>query len=269
MTLRRLNRIEYRNTIRDLLGVDFDTDKEFPPDDIGYGFDNIGDVLSFSPLLAEKYMAAGEKIVAAAVPTVAKVMPVKELPPKSLPKDNKATQQQLIDFRNISPYFAYTKGGKLDYAFRSIRLAITALWWRSEVRGSFDFDPSRLQLAFKLDGQEKMKEEHVWINMKTFRYEFAGQLQPGQEHQFELEGTPLPPAKDACRTKNAEAQRYLQKISVRLEGPLDRKDWPYGAKLSTHLLPGRAARRRRGTPEIRPRGAGSLRPQGLPPSRRR
>ncbi len=70
--MRRLNRVEYRNTIRDLLGVDFDTDKEFPPDDIGYGFDNIGDVLSFSPLLAEKYMAAGQKIVATAVPTVAK-----------------------------------------------------------------------------------------------------------------------------------------------------------------------------------------------------
>src|SRR6266704_1757733 len=69
VTLRRLNRVEYRNTIRDLLGVDFDTDREFPPDDIGYGFDNIGDVLSFSPLLAEKYMAAADKIVTIAVST--------------------------------------------------------------------------------------------------------------------------------------------------------------------------------------------------------
>ena len=83
VTLHRLNRIEYRNTIRDLLGVDYDTSKEFPPDDIGYGFDNIGDVLSFSPLLAEKYMAAAEKIVTAAVPTIAKKIAVKDIPLKS------------------------------------------------------------------------------------------------------------------------------------------------------------------------------------------
>ena len=58
VTVRRLNRVEYRNTIRDLMGVDFDTDSEFPPDDTGHGFDNIGDVLTLSPLLLEKYIAA-------------------------------------------------------------------------------------------------------------------------------------------------------------------------------------------------------------------
>src|SRR5262245_41617119 len=68
VTVRRLNRIEYRNTIRDLLGVHFDTDAEFTPDDTGHGFDNIGDVLSMSPLLLEKYIAAARSIVAQAVP---------------------------------------------------------------------------------------------------------------------------------------------------------------------------------------------------------
>lgn len=58
VTLRRLNRIEYRNTVRDLTGIDFDTTNEFPPDDAGYGFDNIGDAMSISPLLMEKYFAA-------------------------------------------------------------------------------------------------------------------------------------------------------------------------------------------------------------------
>ena len=42
VTVRRLNRVEYRNTIRDLMGVDYDTSVEFPPDDSGHGFDNIG-----------------------------------------------------------------------------------------------------------------------------------------------------------------------------------------------------------------------------------
>src|SRR5262249_5372823 len=168
VTLRRLNRVEYRNTIRDLLGVDFDTDKEFPPDDIGYGFDNIGDVLSFSPLLAEKYMAAANKIVAASVPTVAKAMPFKELPggpPKST--------------------LSYTTGGKFAYSFRvekagDYQVAVEAL-----IRGSFEFDPSRVQLVFKVDGEEKRKEEHGWQNSKKVRFEFPGRWQPGEEHRFE------------------------------------------------------------------------------------
>jgi hypothetical protein len=66
VTLRRLNRAEYRNTIRDLVGIDFKPADDFPADDVGYGFDNIGDVLSLSPLLLEKYLAAAEKIAEAA-----------------------------------------------------------------------------------------------------------------------------------------------------------------------------------------------------------
>src|SRR5262245_31861933 len=51
VTIRRLNRAEYNNTIRDLLGVDIGPAEDFPSDDVGYGFDNIGDVLSFQPIL--------------------------------------------------------------------------------------------------------------------------------------------------------------------------------------------------------------------------
>jgi hypothetical protein len=64
---RRLNRFEYSNTIRDLLGVEFNAAADFPSDDIGYGFDNIGDVLSLPPLLMEKYVAASKKIVGEAI----------------------------------------------------------------------------------------------------------------------------------------------------------------------------------------------------------
>ena len=63
VTLRRLNRVEYNNTIRDLVGVNFQPADGFPADDVGYGFDNIGDVLSLSPLLLEKYVAAAGKIL--------------------------------------------------------------------------------------------------------------------------------------------------------------------------------------------------------------
>jgi mono/diheme cytochrome c family protein/PAS domain-containing protein len=62
VTIRRLNKVEYNNTIRDLLGIDIEPAKDFPSDDVGEGFDNIGDVLSLPPLLFEKYMTAAERI---------------------------------------------------------------------------------------------------------------------------------------------------------------------------------------------------------------
>ncbi len=62
VTARRLNRTEYNNTVRDLLGVTLRPADDFPEDDSGYGFDNIGDVLSLSPVLMEKYLASAEKI---------------------------------------------------------------------------------------------------------------------------------------------------------------------------------------------------------------
>lgn len=67
VTLRRLNRVEYNNTVRDLTGVSFRPADDFPSDDVGYGFDNIGDVLSISPLLMEKYLNAAGKITQAAI----------------------------------------------------------------------------------------------------------------------------------------------------------------------------------------------------------
>jgi hypothetical protein len=79
VTLRRLNRVEYRNTIRDLMGIDYNTLEEFPPDDTGYGFDTVGDVLTISPLLLEKYLQAAEAIVAEAVPAAARVVPAQTL----------------------------------------------------------------------------------------------------------------------------------------------------------------------------------------------
>ncbi len=67
VTLRRLNRLEYRNTIRDLFGIDDRSSDGFPSDDVGHGFDRIGDVLSMPPLLFEKYAAAAEHIADQAI----------------------------------------------------------------------------------------------------------------------------------------------------------------------------------------------------------
>ena len=62
VTARRLNRTEYNNTIKELLGVDTRPADDFPQDDAGYGFDNIADVLSLSPVLMEKYVTAADRV---------------------------------------------------------------------------------------------------------------------------------------------------------------------------------------------------------------
>ena len=65
--VRRLNRTEYVNAIRDLLAIDVDGRSLLPADDAAYGFDNIGDALTISPVLLERYMSAAEKISRLAV----------------------------------------------------------------------------------------------------------------------------------------------------------------------------------------------------------
>ena len=65
--LQRLNRAEYANAIRDLLGLDVDVSALLPPDNSGYGFDNVTDVLGVSPLLLESYLNAAMKITSLAI----------------------------------------------------------------------------------------------------------------------------------------------------------------------------------------------------------
>lgn len=62
VTIRRLNRVEYRYSVLDLLGIDYPTDERFPADDTGYGFDTIADVLTVPPTLMDKYFDAAAQI---------------------------------------------------------------------------------------------------------------------------------------------------------------------------------------------------------------
>jgi mono/diheme cytochrome c family protein len=78
VVLRRLNRQEYNNTIRDLIGLELDLAANFPPDDIGFGYDNIGSALTTSPMHLEKYLDAAEAALdgAIVVPDVEEFSPV-------------------------------------------------------------------------------------------------------------------------------------------------------------------------------------------------
>ncbi len=80
VTIRRSNRAEYNNTIRDLVGLDYRPAEDFPFDDVGYGFDNIGDVLSLPPILMEKYLAAAGTISERAIVRPSDRRPTDPLP---------------------------------------------------------------------------------------------------------------------------------------------------------------------------------------------
>lgn len=101
VTIRRLNRTEYENTIQDLYDVNFDVDEEFPPDDTGYGFDTIGDVLSLSPLLMEKYMTAADTIVDDVISGDGGRIPIRSREGKDLKQpENPKIDGAWLDFRH-------------------------------------------------------------------------------------------------------------------------------------------------------------------------
>ena len=118
VTLRRLNRNEYNNTIRDLFGIDIQPAADFPNDEVGYGFDNIGDVLSLSPILMEKYLEAAEEITAQAIETN-----IPPFPPEDHIRTKKwgtRSDDGAVRIENDS-YWGLWREGSIDirYPFRS------------------------------------------------------------------------------------------------------------------------------------------------------
>ncbi len=98
VTIRRLNRLEFNNTIRDLCFLEENFSADFPADDTGYGFDNIGDVLTFSPVHLERFLAVGEQIAAKAMPTTANAPDGTGLAMiEMLPKGRRDSQQRYFD----------------------------------------------------------------------------------------------------------------------------------------------------------------------------
>lgn len=87
VTVRRLNRSEYNNTIRDLTGLDLRLADSFPSDDVGSGFDNIGDVLSLPPILMEKYLEAAVQVADEVIKdpkTMTRVFPLQPSDPQNM-----------------------------------------------------------------------------------------------------------------------------------------------------------------------------------------
>ena len=78
VVLRRLNRVEYENTVRDLFAVDVRVKEMLPEDAIARGFDNVGAALNISPVLMERYLDAADAVITAALAPVHKLESKKE-----------------------------------------------------------------------------------------------------------------------------------------------------------------------------------------------
>lgn len=212
VTVRRLNRVEYRNTIRDLLGVDYDTTGEFPPDDSGHGFDNIGDVLTLSPLLFEKYLAAAAAIIDEAVPKVPKVAPHTTVPGGTFRPQGKEGREGVLSYYEPAT-LAATAEVPHEGRYRLV-LDITA----DERFVDGMNDANRALFLFRADGAELERREFARQDDKPFRFEFDREWAAGP-HTLEVEIQPLPPGEPQVRSLSIR----IEKATIR--GPMDERYW--------------------------------------------
>ena len=211
VTIRRLNRVEYQNTIRDLVGVDFDTSDEFPPDDTGYGFDNIGSVLTLSPMLLEKYMVAAEKIIGQAVPIVARVAPEQVIPGSQFRNgtDGGVNHFGPRSLSYYSPAFV-TNTFKAPHAGQ-YQLKVDLMVNEIFVNDVFDYNKCRL--IFRVDGKELLKKEFSWGGGQPYHFNYDQDWAAG-DHQLDFELQPLTPGLEQARTLS------LQITAVTVRGPM-------------------------------------------------
>jgi hypothetical protein len=214
VTIRRLNRVEYNNTIRDLVGVDFQPADDFPADDIGYGFDHIGDVLSLPPILLEKYLSAAERISEAAIVSTSPDTADRKL------------------FNGENGLLSGTNGGKHESGWvlssngdcnaeTQIETGGRYLLWVRAVQTPAGNEPARMDI--KLNGKP-VSPKHVKLEVRKRRFstpqvfECQLKLEPGK-HTFTASF--LNDFYDPENKDETKRDRNLVIHSIELVGPLD------------------------------------------------
>lgn len=215
VTVRRLNRTEYRNTIRDLIGVDFDTVGFFPPDDTGHGFDNIGDVLTMSPLMMEKYIAAAKSIVGQVVPT-----------------SGGAPRETHIAGRRFRTSDADEPGdGRLDLSY--YMPATASYTWNVKHAGQYQLvlelqanerhvdgrsDYNKCRLVFSVDGEQVLDREFTRQGGTSYSFDVDRDWSAAA-HRLELQVEPLTPDEEQVRSLS------LAINGLTFRGPMAPEHW--------------------------------------------
>ena len=221
VTIRRLNRVEYHNSIRDLMGVDFDTESSFPPDDTGHGFDNIGDVLTLPPMLLEKYFTAANQIVSEAVPNVPRVVREKYVAGMEFRSSKDPSEDQGGRRRRGGLQLSYYSPAAVSNRFKAdiagkYQLAVSLMINERFVDNVFDYNKCRL--IFRVDGKELLRDEYSWEGGKPYHYNYEVDWTAG-EHDMAFELQPLTPDEKQTRTLS------MQITAVKVHGPMAQEHW--------------------------------------------
>ncbi|MDF1824966.1 MAG: DUF1592 domain-containing protein [Verrucomicrobiales bacterium] len=214
VTIRRLNREEYRNTIKDLLQIDFNVKDILPVDDTGYGFDTIGDVLSISPLLMEKYLEAAEKVVE-----------------KAVPRDGPEIVEWWLDVDDFRD--ARSESWSLDWMpFEHARKMESKPWvnydGEYEIRvdfnviGSDEASSNSATLKVGVGDRELTSRQLGWDNSKRLMLKTKTTLKRGRDQTIWLA------TERGAPPEKGEKKLAINVNAVRIRGPLDgsQKDYP-------------------------------------------
>ncbi|MBC8001560.1 MAG: DUF1592 domain-containing protein [Opitutaceae bacterium] len=205
VTIRRLNRAEYNNTIRDLVGVNFSPADDFPADDSGHGFDNIGDVLSLPPILFEKYLTAAQKILDQAIVADPMKAVVMEIAGQSL--------EGGTPYDRVGRFLGTTAEIFTSYKFPADGNYVL----RVEAFGQ-QAGPEPVRMAFRIDGREIRRFDVRAVEGEPGAYQARFQATAGNRK------VSVAFLNDYYETKSANVRlrgdRNMVVMKVEMEGPL-------------------------------------------------
>ena len=214
---RRLNRTEYRNTIRDLMGISFNAEIVFPPDDTGFGFDNVGEAMSLSPMLIEKYFQAAKSIVTEAVPKTTWIMPSMQWTGKEFLSEDGSSNG--VGMRHNRPL-------KVQKSFEIKHAGEYRLLVKEKLDGSFDFHPGRYRITCALDGRELYSSENKWEEDKFVNNEFSVTFEPGSHAiTIQLSSILNEDQREVSGPKDSSISYDI--VSASVHGPLDNSHWEH------------------------------------------
>jgi mono/diheme cytochrome c family protein len=212
VTIRRLNRAEYNNTIRDLFGITLRPADDFPSDDVGSGFDNIGDVLSLPPLLMEKYLAAAERITEEIIITDPSIYVKSQFKFRDALRGEGSADYDSA--QNARRWTIYSDGSVFtDFEFRRAGRYMLRAGARAQHAGD---EPPQMELRL---GGQKVKVFDVNSDQMRGRYEIKWDVPSGGVHRLSahfLNDFEDPTAEDPRRR-----DRNLIIDSFEIDGPLD------------------------------------------------
>lgn len=224
VSVSRLNREQYGNTVRELMGVPFDEKLLFSPDDSGHGFDNVADALMVSPLLLDKYLQAAEQLVARAVPQVTWIVPKQELSGSEFRSTDSEDSRQ--NGRRLDGKEAASVQGTISVAepgMYDLRIVV-------KQHGSFEFDPARYTVMCAIDGKKRFSKEMGWDEHKATEFLYQEDWQAGR-HQITFQLQPVEPESvesEPTLERKQDTSVSFEIDTVTIQGPLgtDRRVHP-------------------------------------------